>query len=265
MDYLGKLIHGPARDPKVILDVGTGAGCWAMAIAYAFPGARVYGIDRVCMQPEWVPPNCVFIWEDVPQLDWHGYQNADLVRVDKIFGDIPILTSILKGAYDSCAPGGVVEIHDIGVRLKDHNGMTPFHQYYRNLEEAYRRDYRVLDTTDAYQQRLKDNGYQQVKSVSRAIPLGGARNQEQEEVYQTWLAGLEAISLRLFCEHLDKSPEQVILDIASARRSLQEGGIEGDLIIEIVYGVKPIMELPRNVAVHGLLYTAAAAGQLRPV
>ncbi|KAL4927736.1 uncharacterized protein BDV17DRAFT_265659 [Aspergillus undulatus] len=263
-NYLGKLIHGPVKDPKVILDIGTGAGYWAMEFADTFPNASVYGIDQVCMQSEWVPPNCSFICDDLAQSDWHQArfcQNADLVRVDKIFGDIPFLMSVLKSAYDCCAPGCVVEINDFALRLGNYNEQTPCHQFYRDLKEAYRRDNRVLDLANAYQQILEGIGYQQVTRVIREIPLGAPRDLKQEEVYQAWLAGLETISLRLFCKHLDKSPEQALLDIALARKSLQQGGIKGNLVIEIVYGVKPTMESPINVAVHGLLHTAAAAGQ----
>ncbi|KAL4817220.1 S-adenosyl-L-methionine-dependent methyltransferase [Aspergillus spinulosporus] len=231
--YLGKLIHGPARDPKVILDIGTGAGYWAIELADAFPGAGVYGIDIVCGQPEWVPPNCSFIRDDVAQPDWYEarfYQNADLVRVDKIFGDIPVLTSILKGAHHCCAPGGVVEIHDLVVQLEDYNETTPFHQFYRDLKEAYQQDNRVLDTVNAYQQSLEDNGFQQVRSVFRKIPLCAPRDPKQEEIYQAWLDSFEAISLRLFREHLGKCPWEVIPEIASARKSLQQG-IKGSLIM----------------------------------
>lgn len=127
----------------------------------------------------------------------------------------------------------MVEIHGIAVRLQHHNKTTPFHQFYQNLEEAYQQDNQVLDPANVYQQIMEDNRYQQVTRLVQEIPLGAPRDSKQEKVYQAWLAGLEAISLQLFCEHLDKSPEQVLLDIAFARNSLRQGGIKGNLVMSV--------------------------------
>ncbi|KAL4948888.1 hypothetical protein BDW69DRAFT_188855 [Aspergillus filifer] len=259
-EYLGKLVHGPATAPKVILDIGTGSGYWALELASAFKAATVYGVDIVLLQPTWTAPNCHFHVADITQPDWHearSYQNADLVRIDRFFGDIPVLRWILKGAYSCCASRGVVEIHHTGICLANRNENTAFHGFYRDLETAYGRD---LNPIHAYYRAMRDNGFRQVNNERREIPLDAPRNPKQEEIYQNWLRGLEAMSLRYFVERLDKSYLQATVEIAGARSALQQGQVRGSLMIEIVYGVKSNETLG-----PGLLGVAAASGDAHAI
>jgi ubiquinone/menaquinone biosynthesis C-methylase UbiE len=46
-----KLFDAPLKDPKAMLDVGTGTGIWAMDAADTFPDSEVVGFDISLIQP----------------------------------------------------------------------------------------------------------------------------------------------------------------------------------------------------------------------
>ena len=49
----GYLHLAPLRDPRRILDVGTGTGIWAIEMAEQYPEAAISGIDLSPVQPSW--------------------------------------------------------------------------------------------------------------------------------------------------------------------------------------------------------------------
>ena len=51
-----------------ILDIGTGDGSWAVAVADMMPGATVHGVDLYPPPDTWVPPNCVFEVDDLAKV-----------------------------------------------------------------------------------------------------------------------------------------------------------------------------------------------------
>jgi hypothetical protein len=122
----------------------------------------------------------------------------------------------------------VVEIYDFTVRLKNPKGATPFHQFHRDLKEAYRRDGRTWNLADSCKEMMRKFGFQRVMRVTREIPLNGRRTREEEEVYKEWVSGLAAHAIKLFCEGLGKDHIRAILEFAKVRNSLAEG-IEGKL------------------------------------
>ena len=60
--YLAPLSH--ESPPRRILDIGTGAGRWAIEMADEFPQAQIIGTDLSPVQPEIVPPNLSFCIDD---------------------------------------------------------------------------------------------------------------------------------------------------------------------------------------------------------
>lgn len=55
------LFYSPiSSNPQNILDIGTGNGAWAVAVADKYPSAVVQAIDLYPPPETWVPPNCRF-------------------------------------------------------------------------------------------------------------------------------------------------------------------------------------------------------------
>ena len=74
-----KLFFAPVKDPKRILDLGTGTGIWAVEVAEEFPDATVIGNDLSAIQPKWVPPNLSFEIDDI-ESEWNYSAKFDLIH-----------------------------------------------------------------------------------------------------------------------------------------------------------------------------------------
>ncbi|KAF7190415.1 Secondary metabolism regulator laeA [Pseudocercospora fuligena] len=60
----GDLCITKLKDPRAILDVGTGTGIWAIEMGDLYPEAEVVGTDLSPIQPQFVPPNVRFVIDD---------------------------------------------------------------------------------------------------------------------------------------------------------------------------------------------------------
>ena len=69
----------PIKDPKRILDIGTGTGIWAVEVAEDFPNATVIGNDLSAIQPKWVPPNLSFEIDDC-ESEWNYSTKFDFIH-----------------------------------------------------------------------------------------------------------------------------------------------------------------------------------------
>lgn len=107
---LGELHLAPVKDPHEILDVGTGTGIWAIQMADKFPDAQITGTDLSPIQPDLVPPNCLFEIDDA-SLEWTWEENHfDFVHVRELFGSIADWDLFFREALRCIAPGGHLEI-----------------------------------------------------------------------------------------------------------------------------------------------------------
>lgn len=63
------------RNPRSVLDLGTGNGAWAVEVAQEFPTAdEVVGVDIESLAPASYPPNCRF---EVP------FYNVEMLMPDR--------------------------------------------------------------------------------------------------------------------------------------------------------------------------------------
>lgn len=88
-DLIGKTAQSGYR-LKVIVDVGTGSGLWAIEVAEQYQNARVVGTDITPIQPSTeIPTNCEFRLESV--LDGLKFRDGsvDLLhsRLNSLSGD----------------------------------------------------------------------------------------------------------------------------------------------------------------------------------
>lgn len=116
-----KLYGPPLKDPKKILDVGTGTGIWAIDMADEFPSAEVIGTDISAVQPSWVPPNCSFQIDDA-QLDWTFDEGVfDFVHMRNLFGGISDWPKLYRQAFEALKPGGWIQSVEIDLETRSEN------------------------------------------------------------------------------------------------------------------------------------------------
>jgi SAM-dependent methyltransferase len=82
-----KFYLSPIESPKHVIDLGTGTGLWARAIADLFEDATVKGVDLSPQEDEPVQPNLEFEVDDITR-EWTSSTLYDLVHVRNLFATI---------------------------------------------------------------------------------------------------------------------------------------------------------------------------------
>ncbi|KAI1169720.1 S-adenosyl-L-methionine-dependent methyltransferase [Nemania sp. FL0916] len=121
----GRLFFAPIPShPQKILDLGTGTGIWAIEMAGRYPSAEVVGTDLSPIQPNWIPPNCQFMVDDVEDT-WENGDGWDFVHLRNM---IPILkdpVDLLKKIFENLRPGAWVELQDVDGMVHCDDGSLP--------------------------------------------------------------------------------------------------------------------------------------------
>lgn len=68
----GKQYLAPVKDPKSVLDLGTGTGLWAIEVADELADARIIGTDLSPVQASFVPPKLGFLVDNVSRVSFHN-------------------------------------------------------------------------------------------------------------------------------------------------------------------------------------------------
>ncbi|KAG4413683.1 hypothetical protein IFR04_013187 [Cadophora malorum] len=107
----------PVKNPRQVLDIGTGTGIWAIEFANRFPSVNVVGTDLSPIQPEFIPSNCSFEVDDLED-QWNFPQKFDLVHGRAMVTCFKDPATVFKSAYDSLEPGGYFELQDMAIPMR---------------------------------------------------------------------------------------------------------------------------------------------------
>ncbi|KAI5843769.1 S-adenosyl-L-methionine-dependent methyltransferase [Tricharina praecox] len=119
----GELHGAPApKEPKRILDVGTGSGIWAIDMAEKYPDCEVLGIDLSPIQPNWVPPNCRFEIDDAEEEWIHVDNSFDFIHMRNLNQGISHWDHVLSEAYRCAKPGTYLELSESGQKFYSDDG-----------------------------------------------------------------------------------------------------------------------------------------------
>ncbi|KAL8999989.1 MAG: hypothetical protein Q9169_001234 [Polycauliona sp. 2 TL-2023] len=202
------------RNAKRILDVGTGIGDWAIAVAERFPTAEVTATDITCFQPTDVPPNVFFEIDDA-QEEWTYTEPFDFIHLRGLSGAFSDWTSVYKKAHKHLQVNGILEVADFGFITT----MEPIADSYLSIYNgaclsAAEKSGITLGLDHIKRTLLESAGFSIAKTRTLEIPLGTWSNDPRKKLAGKMalisaLEGLEARSLRLLTRYMDWEAEDV--------------------------------------------------------
>ncbi|KAF2090560.1 S-adenosyl-L-methionine-dependent methyltransferase [Saccharata proteae CBS 121410] len=245
----GKLFLAPLeKDPKRILDLGTGTGIWAIEAADAYPKAEVIGNDLSPIQPRWVPPNVFFEVDDV-ESEWPSREPFDLVHVRYLAGSIADWPKLMRNCYNATKPGGWAEFADYEFRYYSEDGSEgPDNQMVRLAEllnEGCDQVGRTVSPGTHLKGWMEEAGFKNVEGRLCKLPMGAwAKDERMKQIgaynyVQTW-EGLEAFVLAVYTRVLGWTAEEVQVFLARARQDLKRKEVHLILNFWVAYGQRPV-------------------------
>lgn len=234
-----QLTLGPIpRSAKRILEVGTGTGDWAIAVAERYPRAEVIALDiTTSFHPASGPPNVTFELDDA-QDEWTDTEPFDFIHIRGLAGAFSNWGAIYGEVSKHLRPGGCFEIADSGmVRLTNEPSHSYLSIFNSAIQSAAEKAGTPLGSDHLKKSVLENAGLSVVKSKTFDVPLGIWSPDPRKKVQGkmaliSTLEGLEATSLRLLTRHMgwkegdvrdvcEKVKEEVMAPGANAYLPLQ--------------------------------------------
>lgn len=243
----GKLMKSTLKNPKRILDVGTGTGNWAIEIADQFPNADIVGTDLSPIQDSEAPPNCHFFIDDCED-DWGWEERFDFVHARSLGGGISNWRQFYRQCFKNMTPGAQVEIqeHDFTITSQIKDIPKWISHWQHELAAAYRTFGKNLQTPiEKHIQYLREAGFTNVKSETIAIPIGAWAKDERLKKIGEWnqrqtLELVESYSLAPYTEILKKSLEETQVTLAMTKGELREKKHHLITKFHFITGTKPL-------------------------
>jgi len=226
-----KLFTAPLKDPKRILDIGTGTGIWAMEMGEKFPDSDVLGNDLSPIQPRWVPPNVHFEVDDVEK-EWTYSRKFDFIHVRGLYGALKDWPRLVKLVFEFLEPGGYCEFYDLDLEMQTIDGSlapdSPFKQFNSAYIAAARENGTDPCPGRSLEKWVKEAGFQDVVATKIPLPMGTWPKDKQMKEVGAWnylqtTEGLEGFITFLFTTRMGWTAGEVDVFCAKARKQLKDG------------------------------------------
>jgi 2-polyprenyl-3-methyl-5-hydroxy-6-metoxy-1,4-benzoquinol methylase len=171
----GELYFAPMKNPRAILDLGTGTGIWVLDVADRHPEAKVEGNDVSLIQPTLVPPNSRFILEDFNS-EWAAPNKYDFIHARELLGSVPDWISMYRKVYNALKPGGWFDQAEPCLLFRsDQSEIEDDHAYSlwnKVMIDAGKKAGMEFDVGPKIKDRLTDAGFVNVRVRSEKWPVG---------------------------------------------------------------------------------------------
>ncbi|KAJ5951700.1 uncharacterized protein N7479_010113 [Penicillium vulpinum] len=226
------LFQAPVKDPKQILDIGTGRGNWAIDTADMFPNTTVRGVDLFPPPGDWLPPNCIMEVDDVLQ-EWTWRQPFDLIHILQLIGAFTPVE--WDGLFSQC------------YNMSTDSSMVQFTEAVFRAGQEWDHP---LDTLDTMRAAMEKAGFVDIHEKRYRWPVGPwARDPTLKEAgrlhYHQWTAGMEGWGMYLLTKFGVPTPwtkEEVQVLLAGVRKELQNPHVHMWQYARRVWGRKPMAE-----------------------
>ncbi|KAI1876715.1 uncharacterized protein JN550_000787 [Neoarthrinium moseri] len=247
----GRLVLAPLpRAPRLVLDVATGTGIWALEYARANPTSFVVGTDLSKIQPVPDVPNCLFEKMDCEE-DWLWTYKFDYIHIRMIVTAIKDPKRLIQQAFQYLNPGGWLEIQDADMDLlseegpeKDDRVATSYLKRWFEYS-AIGASMNGIDLHKAknYQTWITEAGFSEVREEKFKVPCTAwPRDRKQKRVGRwmsaNYLSGLRGVSYKML-RSAGMAAEDIESFIGATRDEVKTGDIRGYTPWYAVYGRKP--------------------------
>jgi len=190
-----------------ILEIGTGTGDWATAIAERFPDAEIIATDITPFQPTEVPPNVFFEVDDARE-EWTYSKPFDFIHIRGLSGAFSNWCAIYAEACKHLRPGGSLEVSDFGL-INDPNTSPDSYLSIFNgaCQSAAEKAGTPIGLGHLKKAIIEASGLSVARSRVLDVPLGTWSDDPRKQISGKMaliltLEGLEAMSLRLLTMQL---------------------------------------------------------------
>jgi len=190
-----------------ILEIGTGTGDWATAIAERFPDAEIIATDITPFQPTEVPPNVFFEVDDARE-EWTYSKPFDFIHIRGLSGAFSNWSAIYAEAFKHLRPGGSLEVSDFGL-INDPNSSPDSYLSIFNgaCQSAAEKAGTPIGLGHLKKAIIESSGLSVARSRVLDVPLGTWSDDPRKQISGKMaliltLEGLEAMSLRPLTKQL---------------------------------------------------------------
>ncbi|KAI0830004.1 S-adenosyl-L-methionine-dependent methyltransferase [Hypoxylon sp. FL0890] len=224
----GELYLCPTKNPRRVLDVGTGTGIWAVEFARRHPESEVLGIDiNPVPAPPFIAPNCHFHVADVYE-DWKYNRPFDFIHVRSL-GEPTDSRRLFKSIYDNLAPGGWVEFQEWILHAQSSDRSlegTAFQKWNKLMAEGVKNLGKSLFYILDYKRQLEQTGFENIVERKYAVPTNtwppGKQSQKIGAMQRAnTLKVIDIYSLSVFSQGLGWSKDALDRLLVEVRKDIE--------------------------------------------
>ncbi|KAF2263573.1 S-adenosyl-L-methionine-dependent methyltransferase [Lojkania enalia] len=245
-----RLFLAPIEDPKMILDVGTGTGLWAIDMADHFPNAEIIATDLSPAQVMGAPPNIHFEVDDASSEWTYPESSIDFVHVRGLTGCIKDWNYLYQQCYKHLKPGGYFEHLEFSVTTNadpnsDNHADKMYTQFSSSIinvgEQKTGMTFHTIDNLTKY---MKDGGFTDIVEENFIWPIGPWPSDPHLKELgrwgeRNWSDGLEGWVLALYTRVLGWTYTDVQSFVSTFKSVIKDRRNHYYHTVRCVYGRKP--------------------------